>query len=68
MTPPSPGEVAAYAAECRMLRAAALRKGLDPDAVLPEDILLLDDTGDGLEQEMKDARDLLAYERSAAGQ
>ena len=39
--------MAAYVAQCRLLRALALQHGLDPDTALPEDILLLNTDNDG---------------------
>ena len=61
----TPAELAAYVAECRMLRALALKSGLDPDTAAPEDIMLLntDKAGDLLVgAEYSDALKRLEFE------
>lgn len=40
-------ELSYYIEECRVLRALAIKRGLNPDTALPEDILLLNETEEG---------------------
>jgi hypothetical protein len=65
---PSLAELAYYVAECRWLRALALKSGMDPDKALPEDILLLSENSEGepqVKEELERCRRWLDQETKA---